>query len=120
MSQSKYATWDDREIGTVERAVAEHLADEARRGPVFIQSSRIAEDLEDNLSPQRVGQAMATLRNDWPTLSIERWSASTNSTATWHVEHDGPSPFGVECSDCGTLVDDVGDECPSCGTEVGR
>jgi len=120
MSQSKFAGWDDRGIGDVERAVAEYLADKAHSETILVKSKRIAADLDDDLSSHRVGQAIGKLREEWPTLSIERWSGDSANANIWQVEHDGPSPFGVECRDCGTLVDDVGDECPSCGTEVGR
>jgi len=118
MSRSKYAGWDHRPIDDVERRVYTYLADKARTGAIYVKTGRLADDLDlDNL---RAGQAVAKLKEECSTLEIDRWGAIDNNGATWHVEHDGPSPFGVECTDCGTLVDDVGDECPSCGTEVGR
>lgn len=118
MAASKRTGWEGREIGDLERAVVDYLADEADRGGIFVKSSRIAEELD--ISTHRAGQAIAKLREEWSTLEIDRWSGDAADQITWHVEHDGPTPYGVECGDCGTLVDDVGDECPSCGLEVGR
>lgn len=119
MAASKYATWDDREIGDIERDVARFLADEARHGGIFVKSSRIAHEFED-VSTHRVGQAIGKLAEEWSTLSIERWSGESAGAVTWHVEHDGPSPFGTECQHCQTLIGDAVNECPHCGQEVGR
>lgn len=119
MSGSKYAGWGAREIADVERRVRTYLADKARNGPVYVTTARVADDLD--LSPQRAGQAVAKLEEKCGTLEIDQWSGRTSGSGyTWHVENTGPTPFGEDCSDCGWLLPDGADECPTCGQGVDR
>lgn len=115
MSQSGAGGWDGRPIGDVERLVQTELADMARNGPVFVKSPRVADELDIDVSNHRVGQAIAKLDAETSVLSIDRWSGDSADQVTWHVTLEGPSPYGAECPDCGTLVDEPADDCPHCG-----
>jgi hypothetical protein len=120
MAQSGAGGWEGRPIGEVERSVATELANMARHGSVFVKSSRVVEEIDEEVSTLRVGQAIAKLAAESSTLTLEQWSGDSADCVTWHVTHDGPAPFGVECPSCETLVSESAAECPHCGRSVSR
>lgn len=113
---SKYAGQPHREVGDIERRVANYLADAARDGPIYVTSKRAAKDL--GLTTTRAGQAIALLGEESATLKITRWSSEGSTPTTWHVGHDGPAPYGRDCQVCGSLLPEAADACPHCGQGV--